>query len=107
MISFTPLLSTRFSSQCSKAFSCAIRQYGSSPEMPIVGSQGWQSMLNNLRAQQIQPPLSRADILNSQRLSIIESDINAIKEMMAKVVDSNKHLQKSLEKLQYKNISPQ
>lgn len=107
MALFTTLLSARFAGQFSKAFSCTVRQYGSSPEMPIVGSKEWQSMLNNLRAQQMQPPLSRADILNSQRLSIIESDMNAIKEMMVKVVDSNKHLQESFERLQEKIIFPQ
>ncbi len=83
-----------------------MRHYGSSPEMPIVGSEKWQLALNSLRAQQISPSLSRTDILNSQRLSTIEGDMSAIKKMMARIVESNKHIQKSLEKVSAIKISP-
>ena len=107
MTFFTPQVSARFVYQYGRAFFCATRHYGSSPEMPIVGSKEWQSMLNNLRTQKVQPPISRAEILNSQRLRRIEFDIKEIKEMMAKVVESNKHMQESFEKLQHKSFVPQ
>lgn len=107
MALFIPQISTRFAGQCSRVFFTNVRYYGSSPEMPLVGSRGWQSMLKSFRAQQIQPPLSKTEVLNSQRLCTIESDMSVIKEMMAKVMESNKHMQQSLEKLQHKNIAPQ
>ena len=105
MAAITPKVATRFTAQPSRKFFFKARYYGGSPQMPIIGTQGWQSMLSNLRAQQRQPSLSRADILNNQRLSAIESELREIKEMMSKIVESNEQTQKSLKGLQHKYIA--
>lgn len=82
-----------------------VRHYGSSTEMPLVGTKGWQLMLENLTSRQAQHPLNRADIQTSRRLRLIESDMSEIKELMRKVVDSNREMQQSFTRMEHRNIA--
>lgn len=72
---FTVQLSTRFS-QYGRAFLYGARRYRTSPEMPLVGSQEWRSMLASLRAQQEQLPLKKR-YLSFQSFKLKDSHVGA------------------------------